>query len=61
MPSAERIDEAAGELTTAVHALDGIVSMLKVMPVGVTLEPACLAALLFPVLGNVSAALDNVS
>ena len=61
MVSAERIDEAAGDLTTAVQAMDCALSMLDKMPPGSTVDSAGLVKLLLPVFGNISAALENVS
>lgn len=61
MASAERIHEAAGELTTAVQALDCLLSMLDKMPPGSTVESAGLVKLLMPVFGEIGAALENVS
>ncbi len=61
MASAERLEEAAGDLTTAVQAMDCVLTMLDKMQPGATVEPAGLVKLLLPVFGNMNAALDNVS
>ena len=61
MASAERMQEAASELTTAVQAMDCLLSMLDKMPPGASIEATGLAKLLMPVFGNIGAALENVS